>query len=122
MADDLWSYSPTCGHRSGMDLAGWSVMATDGFVGRVDEHSEEAGDAHLVLDAGAWIFGRLLIPASAVVRCEPEERTIRLGLSRGQVEDAPQHLTETDRADRQYREDVAAYFVAAAHARRSAAS
>ncbi|MFF9342849.1 MULTISPECIES: PRC-barrel domain containing protein [unclassified Streptomyces] len=122
MTDDLWNYSPTCGHRSGMDLAGWSVMATDGFVGRVAEHSEETGDAHLVLDAGAWIFGKLLIPASAVVRCEPEERTIRLALSREQVEDAPQHLTETDRADPQYRDDVVAYFVEAARTRRSGTS
>ncbi|MFE1272041.1 PRC-barrel domain containing protein [Streptomyces sp. NPDC058758] len=122
MADDLWSYSPTCGHRSGMDVDGWSVMATDGFVGRVDAHSEEEGHAHLVLDAGAWIFGKLLIPASAVVRCEPEERTIRLGLTRRQVEDAPQHLTETDRADRQYRDDVAAYFAEATGAGRSGTS
>ncbi|MFF5505047.1 PRC-barrel domain containing protein [Streptomyces roseolus] len=117
MADNLWEYSPTCGHRTGMDLAGWSVRATDGFVGRVDEQSEEAGDAWLVLDTGAWIFGKLLIPASAVLRCEPEERTIRLALSRAQVEDAPQHLSERDRADGQYREDVAAYFVEAARSR-----
>lgn len=99
MADNLWDYRPTCGHRTGLDLTGWSVMATDGFVRRVDEHTEEVGDAYLVLDGGAWNFGKPLIPASAVVRCEPEERTIRLALTRGQVEDAPQHLSETDRAD-----------------------
>ncbi|MFJ8134359.1 PRC-barrel domain-containing protein [Streptomyces hydrogenans] len=117
MADDLWAYSPTCGHRTGTDLVGWSVMATDGFVGRVDGQSEEAGDAWLVLDGGAWIFGKLLIPASAVVRCEAEEETIRLALTRGQVENAPQHLSEADRADDQYRQDVAAYFVEAARSR-----
>ncbi|MGW2202031.1 hypothetical protein [Streptomyces sp. NPDC001774] len=45
---------------------------------------EDAGDAHLVVDAGTWIFG--------------------------QVRDAPQFLADQHLADRQYREDVVAYY------------
>ncbi len=40
MADNLRDHSPSCGHRTGLDLTGWSVMATDGFAGCGDEHAE----------------------------------------------------------------------------------
>ncbi|MGW6563879.1 PRC-barrel domain containing protein [Streptomyces sp. NPDC054975] len=110
MTDDLWSYGTRCGHVAGADLTGWRVEATDGHVGEVDEHSDETGDAYLVLDAGPWIFGKLLIPARAVVRVDAAESTIHLGLSKEQVRDAPQFLADKDLADRQYREDVVAYY------------
>ncbi|MEU6947446.1 PRC-barrel domain containing protein [Streptomyces sp. NPDC046316] len=110
MTDDLWSYGRLCGHVAGTDLTGWRVEAGDGHVGEVDEHADEVGDAFLVLDAGTWIFGKLLIPAGAVTRIDAEERTIHLGMSKEQVEDAPQFLSDKDRADPQYREDVVAYY------------
>ncbi|WP_055600653.1 hypothetical protein [Streptomyces aureus] len=110
MTDNPWAYSATCGHLPGTDLTGWDVEATDGHVGTVAEHSDEAGDAHLVVDAGTWIFGELLIPAGAVAEVDTERRTLHLSLTKDQVKDAPPFLSDRHLADRQYREDVAAYY------------
>lgn len=52
MANDPWSFDPSCGQLAGLDLTGWRVEAVDGRVGKVDEHSDETGDAFLVVNAG----------------------------------------------------------------------
>ncbi|WP_030772388.1 hypothetical protein [Streptomyces sp. NRRL F-2664] len=110
MAEEPWSFRPACDPPAGVDLTGWRVQAVDGPVGEVDEHSEETGNAFLVVDAGGWIFGKLLIPAGAVRRIDREGRTLHLSLRRGQVEDAPQYLPDLHRADREYREDIVDYY------------
>ncbi|MFF9915401.1 PRC-barrel domain containing protein [Streptomyces sp. NPDC013457] len=110
MTENPWTYSTACGHLPGTDLTGWSVEATDGPIGSVDKHSDEAGDAYLVVDAGTWIFGKLLIPAGAVVAVDPASGTLHLSLTKDQVSDAPQFLADQHLADRQYREDVVAYY------------
>ncbi|MFF1400656.1 PRC-barrel domain containing protein [Streptomyces sp. NPDC058287] len=110
MTDYPWTYSATCGHLPGTDLTGWSVEASDGRIGTVDEHSDETGDAYLVVDAGKWIFGKLLLPARAVAEVDTETRVLRLCLAKEQVRDAPQFLSDGHLADRQYREDVVTYF------------
>ncbi|MFJ5136043.1 PRC-barrel domain containing protein [Streptomyces sp. NPDC088707] len=110
MPEDLWTYSATCGHLPATDLTGWDVEATDGPVGPVTEHADDAGEAHLVVDAGAWIFGEVLIPAGGVAEVDTERRVLRLTLTREQVKDAPQFLSDRHLADPQYREDVAAYY------------
>lgn len=110
MAQDPWSFGPSCGQLAGVDLTGWRVTAVDGRVGEVDEHSEETGDAFLVVDAGGWIFGKLLIPAGAVTRIDRDRRTLHLNLSREQIEDAPQFLPDQHSADREYREEIVEYY------------
>ncbi|MFE5494399.1 PRC-barrel domain containing protein [Streptomyces virginiae] len=110
MPEDPWGFDPSCGHLAGMDLTEWRVEAADGHIGVVDEQSDEAGNAFLVVDAGGWIFGKLLIPAGAVTRIDRARRTLHLSLRRGQVEDAPQFLPDPDQGDREYREDVVEYY------------
>ncbi|MET7931430.1 PRC-barrel domain containing protein [Streptomyces sp. NPDC005349] len=109
MTENPWSYSATCGHLPGTDLAGWSVEASDGRIGTVDEHSDEAGDAYLVVDAGKWTFGKLLLPARAVAEVDTAGRALHLCLAKEKVRDAPQFLSDRHLADRQYREDVVTY-------------
>jgi hypothetical protein len=110
MTENPWSYSATCGHLPGTDLTGWSVEASDGRIGTVDEHSDEAGDAYLVVDAGKWIFGKLLLPARAVAEVDTAGRALHLCLAKEKVRDAPQFLSDRHLADRQYREDVVTYY------------
>ncbi|MFI9115865.1 PRC-barrel domain containing protein [Streptomyces venezuelae] len=110
MTENPWTFGADCGHLPGTDLTGWDVEAADGHIGTVAEHSDEAGDVHLVVDAGGWIFGKLLVPAGAVARFDARRRTLCLSLTKEQVKDAPQFLPDRDLADRQYREDVAAYY------------
>ncbi|MGW6565853.1 PRC-barrel domain-containing protein [Streptomyces sp. NPDC054975] len=111
MTDNLWSYDATSGHLAGTDLTGWTVEATDGHVGTVDKHSDEAGDAYLVVDTGAWIFGKeVLIPASAVTLVDVEVQAVYLALSKEQVKDAPEFQSEKYLADVQYREEIASHY------------
>ena len=84
------------------DLVGYQVEAADGDIGRIDETSREAGAAYLVVDTGFWIFGkRRLIPAAAVSRVDDEEKKIHVGLTKEQIESAPDF-------DEEHRDDRAA--------------
>ncbi|MFI9004283.1 PRC-barrel domain containing protein [Streptomyces sp. NPDC053541] len=109
--DPLWSFSTESGHVAGTALTGWRVEACDGHIGKVDKHSDEVDDSYLVVDTGVWIFGReVLIPARAVTRVDPEERTLHLALSKEQVKDSPEFVSDKHLADRQYREEIDQYY------------
>jgi len=62
------------GHESGLtgdelDLTGYPIAAVDGDIGHVDEATYQVGSSYLVVDTGAWIFGRkVLLPAGVVER------------------------------------------------------
>jgi hypothetical protein len=58
MQDSMWGYQVESGYQAGTDLTGFSVEASDGSIGKVDKHSDEVGDAYLVVDTGVWIFGK----------------------------------------------------------------
>jgi hypothetical protein len=48
-------------------LDGYDVMATDGRIGSIEEHSSDESSGYLVVDTGFWIFGKKrLIPAGVV--------------------------------------------------------
>ena len=53
---DLWTYRDSA--LIGNALVGLDVEAVDGEIGRVDEASDEAGTSSIVVDTGAWIFGK----------------------------------------------------------------
>ncbi|MFF5923715.1 PRC-barrel domain containing protein [Streptomyces flavochromogenes] len=111
MTDHIWSYSTESGHLAGIDLTGWRVEAADGHIGKVDKHSDEVDDAYLVVDTGAWIFGKeVLIPASAVTRVDLENYTIHLALTEQQVKDAPEFVSDKHLADQQYREEISQHY------------
>ncbi|MFC9589335.1 PRC-barrel domain-containing protein [Streptomyces sp. NPDC056944] len=111
MTDHFWTYGTDSGHLAGTDLSGWRVEASDGHIGKVDKHSDEVEDAYLVVDTGAWIFGKeVLIPASAVTRIDPEGHAVHLALSKEQVKDAPEFISDKHLADLQYREEISQYY------------
>ncbi|MFF1413072.1 PRC-barrel domain containing protein [Streptomyces sp. NPDC058289] len=111
MTEHVWSYKSTAGHLAGTDLTGYTVEATDGGIGKVDKHSDEVGDAYLVVDTGVWIFGKeVLLPASTVVSIDPEERKVFVDRTMGQIKNAPEfhraeHLTHPG-----YREELRTYY------------
>ncbi|MFI8825678.1 PRC-barrel domain containing protein [Streptomyces sp. NPDC053431] len=111
MTNHEWAYTTESGHLAGTDLTGWRVEAADGHIGKVDKHSDEVGDAYLVVDTGVWIFGKeVLIPASAVTGVDLEAQTVHLGLVKEQVKNSPEFHSDKHLADRQYREEIAAYY------------
>ncbi|OEJ35081.1 PRC domain containing protein [Streptomyces subrutilus] len=111
MTEHVWSYKSTAGYVQGTDLTGFTVEATDGSVGKVDKHSDEVGDAYLVVDTGVWIFGKeILMPASTVVSIDPEEKTVFVDRTRGQIKEAPEFDRDKHLGDARYRGELGAYY------------
>jgi len=85
----LWAYRTDLA-MTNRDLTGYEVDATDGRIGKIDEASQEVGQAHLVVDTGFWIFGKKrLIPAGVVDRVDDTERTVYVDMTKEQIKSAP---------------------------------
>ena len=77
---------------AGLDLTGFDVEATDGRVGKIDEATQHAGGAGLVVDTGPWIFGkRIVLPGSFVERVDVDGQTVYVNLTRDEVRNAPEY-------------------------------
>ena len=71
---DIWTFR-TAEPLGDIDVTGYSVEATDGGIGKVDEATYEVGGSYLVVDTGMWIFGKkVLLPAGSIDRIDPDER------------------------------------------------
>ena len=105
---DLWTYDKDLTVREGLE--GLDVEATDGKIGSVDEATTEVGASYIVVDTGPWIFGKkVLIPASAIVRVDVENRALFLRLTQDQIKDSPE-FDPSDYRTPAYRERVGAYY------------
>ncbi|MFD4589032.1 PRC-barrel domain-containing protein [Streptomyces sp. NPDC058434] len=111
MTRDMWSYHPESHHRPGMRLTGYTVVATDGPIGTVDEATEELSSTYVVVDTGPWILGRhVLLPAGTIVRVDRDEEKLFVNRTRDEIKDAPAYDPDRDRGANQYRETVADYY------------
>ncbi len=111
MTEHGWSYAATSGHLAGADLTGFRVEATDGGIGKVDKHSDEVGEAYLVVDTGVWIFGReVLLPAGTVTRVDLEEEKVYVDRTRQQIKDAPEFHQAAHLADPEYHDQIGTYY------------
>ncbi len=91
MSDSVWSYRDTTWNQD-RDLVGYSVEATDGSIGKIDEASNEASGQWLVVDTGFWIFGKKRVnPAGVVVGMDHEKRTVIVSMSKNQIKAAPDY-------------------------------
>ncbi|MFD8619083.1 PRC-barrel domain-containing protein [Streptomyces sp. NPDC059513] len=112
MSDSLWGYQPSSGHTADADLSGYSVEATDGGIGKVDKHSDEAGSAYLLVDTGSWIFGKdVLLPAGTVRHIDTEGRKVHVDLTKEQVKDSPEFDRHQQTEDPGYHAQVSAYYM-----------
>lgn len=84
--------------RSISELNGLSIVATDGELGSVEDayfDDEKWAVRHLVIDTGGWLGGRsVLISPMAVEAVDWAERTVRLRLTKDQIESSPGVDTE----------------------------
>ncbi|MFF1497289.1 PRC-barrel domain-containing protein [Streptomyces sp. NPDC058304] len=111
MTEHVWSYKSTSGHLAGTDLTGYKVEAVDGSIGKVDKHSDEVGDAYLVVDTGVWIFGKeVLLPAGTVISIDPDQRTIYADRTKEQIKDSPEFHGDKHLGDAGYREQLGMYY------------
>jgi len=63
--NDIWAYQDqTIGDA---DLIGYSVDATDGSIGKIDDATNEVGGSYVVVATGPWIFGKHVLLTSRTV-------------------------------------------------------
>ena len=111
MTEYAWNYKSTAGHLAGTELTGYKVEATDGSIGTVDKHSDEVGDAYLVVDTGVWIFGKeVLLPAATVVRVDLDEHKVYVDRTKQQIKDAPEFHREKHLDDPDYRNQLGTHY------------
>jgi hypothetical protein len=107
----MWVYSTDSGYAPARDLTGFTVEAPDGVLGRVDRQADRPGMQHLVVDTGAWVFGRsVLVPAGFVRRINTSERRVTVIATKEQIKDAPRFTTDSQTTDSAYLTEVARYY------------
>jgi hypothetical protein len=95
---------------SSMNLAGFSVEAADGGIGKVDETTHEIGSGYLIVDTGPWIFGRkVMLPAGVISRIDEQDHRIWVNLSKDEIQDAPE-FDESRIRDLSYRDEIGTYY------------
>jgi hypothetical protein len=91
------------------DYAGYKVVANDGEIGHVDSFAVAPDEAHLVVDTGNWLFGRMsVIPAAAVRVVNHDSRTVQIDLTKRQIKEAPEY--DATAGYGAYRDQAAEYY------------
>jgi hypothetical protein len=111
---DIWTYREAgalgVDMGRGLDVAGYSVEAIDGGIGKVDEASYDVGSSYLVVDTGPWIFGKkVLLPAGVVDRIDADDETIYVSRTKDQIKDSPE-FDESRYREEAYRTEVGGYY------------
>ncbi|MGW6979194.1 PRC-barrel domain containing protein [Streptomyces sp. NPDC054932] len=110
-SENVWVYRTAVGRIVDVDLSGYKVEATDGSIGKVDKHSDEAGSAYLVVDTGPWIFGKeVLLPAGTVIGIDVAQEKVHVGLTKEQIKDAPEFVRDDHLHDTDYRQLLGGYY------------
>jgi hypothetical protein len=105
---DMWTYQDqTIGD---IDLIGYSVEATDGSIGKIDDVTNEVGASYIVVDTGPWIFGKhVLLPAGVVQRIDHEDKTVYVNRMKDEIKNSPEWDDER-KVDESYRSEVGTYY------------
>ena len=111
---DPWTYgdADTIGVDAtrNLDLTGFSVEATDGSIGKVDEATYETSRSYIVVDTGPWIFGKKVqLPAAVVERVDLDSETVFVTRTKDAIKNAPE-FDETTYRDEAYRSQVGDYY------------
>jgi hypothetical protein len=106
---DIWKWAEAFGGER--DVVGFTVEATDGRVGTVDEATYDAGQGHIAVHTGPWILGRtVVLPAGVIGRIDWDAETVHVDRTRNQIKAAPE-LSADDTPDDAYLERLGAYFI-----------
>jgi hypothetical protein len=105
---DLWTYNDSA--LVGNALVGLEVVAVDGEIGKVDEATDDAGTSGVVVDTGAWIFGRkVLLPAGVIQTVDLDEQKVYVNRTKDEIKDSPE-FDESSYRDTEYHDRVGSYY------------
>jgi hypothetical protein len=105
--EDLWAFRDQA--VGDIDIVGFTVRATDGKAGKVDEASHEAGSCCVVVDTGGFRGHKVLLPAGLVEHVDPASESVHVALAKADVKHGPDYDPIGVRAE-DYRARVASYF------------
>src|SRR5919204_3870855 len=105
---ELWTFrDSTIGTT---DITGFTVEATDGSIGKVDEATYDAGGSYVVVDTGAWIFGKkVMLPAGVIRDIDLDAETVFVNRTKDEIKNAPEFDEERYR-DEGYRGELGGYY------------
>ncbi|EWS99952.1 hypothetical protein N865_19570 [Intrasporangium oryzae NRRL B-24470] len=108
---DAWNYRESAEMSDpSTSLVGFSVHATDGHIGKIDEATADVGASHLVVDTGPWIFGRkVMLPAGTIERIDWDDEKVFVDRTKDQIKDSPE-LANASMEDPAYRDRLGAYY------------
>lgn len=91
-------------------LIGYSVVARDGEIGKIDEATVTTGTGSIVVDTGPWIFGeRVMLPAGVVRAIDHEDERVLVERSKEEIEAAPRFDPQRHSSS-SYHDDLAEYY------------
>jgi len=107
---DIWTFTFP-GGLGGTDVTGYSVEASDGGIGKVDEATKESGSSYLIVDTGPWIFGKkVMLPAGVVTRVDHNDKKVYVDRAKDEIKNAPQYDPERGHQDQDYRGRLGDYY------------
>ena len=105
---DLWTYRDTTWR--GNALVGFSVEATDGGIGKVDDSTDDVGGSFIVVDTGPWIFGKkVMLPAGVIDTVDFDAETVYVSRTKDEIKNAPEY-DESKHGDEAYRAQLGGYY------------
>jgi hypothetical protein len=93
------------------NLVGFEVEATDGKIGKVDEHTRDVqSQGFIVVDTGPWIFGKkVMLPAGIVQSVDLDEEKVYVNRTKDEIKNAPEFDEDAFR-EQPYRDSVSSYY------------
>src|SRR5256714_5078593 len=105
---NIWT--STVATAPNVDVTGFSVEASDGSIGKVDEATNEIGSSFIIVDTGPWIFGKkVMLPAGVIRDIDPDTETIFVNRTKDEIKNAPE-FDEQRYRDQDYRDEVGRYY------------
>jgi hypothetical protein len=92
------------------DVVGFKVESLDGSIGKIDESTDDAGSAYIVVDTGPWIFGKkVMLPAGVIREVDVDDETVYVNRTKDQIKNAPE-FDESLTTDADYRTRLGSYY------------
>lgn len=107
---EMWVYREVGWANPQTPITGYSVEATDGSIGKIDEATYETSSSYIVVDTGPWIFGKkVMLPAGVISQIDHDDHTVFVALSKDEIKNAPE-FDETAYRDPAYRGKLGSYY------------